>query len=141
VEIFGPVLSVLTYRDEDHAVEIANDTTYGLHGSIFSTDVYDRARRLASRIQARRVGINGAMEPLSPFGRFKQLGIGRGYGSCGLEAFLEPRAVAAKRVTSRQRRRISPLPGRASEGRPACPISIRSHSSAHLAKFGPSSYR
>jgi delta 1-pyrroline-5-carboxylate dehydrogenase len=99
VEIFGPVLSVLTYHDEDHAVEIANDTTYGLHGSIFSTDVY-RARRLASWIQARRVGINGAMEPLPPFGRFKQSGIGREYGSCGLESFLEPRAVAAKRVTS-----------------------------------------
>jgi aldehyde dehydrogenase (NAD+) len=55
---------------------------------IFSTDV-DRARHLASRIQAGRVGINGAREPLSPFGGFKQSGIGRE----GLEAFLEPRAV------------------------------------------------
>ena len=93
-EIFGPVLSILTYRDEDDAVQIANDTTYGLAANIFSTDV-ERARRLASRIQAGRVGINGAREPLSPFGGFKQSGIGREYGSFGLEAFLEPRAVVA----------------------------------------------
>jgi aldehyde dehydrogenase (NAD+) len=93
-EIFGPVLSILTYRDEDDAVQIANDTTYGLHANIFSTDV-ERARHLASQIQAGRVGINGAREPLSPFGEFKQSGIGREYGSFGLEAFLEPRAVVA----------------------------------------------
>jgi aldehyde dehydrogenase (NAD+) len=75
-EILGPVLSVLTYRYGDHAVEIANDTTNGLHAYMLSTDV-ERARRLASRIQAGRVGINGTMEPLSPFGGFKQSGIGR----------------------------------------------------------------
>jgi aldehyde dehydrogenase (NAD+) len=93
-EIFGPVLSILSYRDEDDALQIANDTTYGLHANIFSTDV-ERARHLASRIQAGRVGINGAREPLSPFGGFKQSGIGREYGSFGLEPFLEPRAVIA----------------------------------------------
>ncbi len=93
-EIFGPVLSILTYRDEDDAIQIANDTTYGLAANIFSTDV-ERARHLASRIQAGRVGINGAREPLSPFGGFKQSGIGREYGSFGLEAFLEPRTVVA----------------------------------------------
>jgi aldehyde dehydrogenase (NAD+) len=92
-EIFGPVLSVITYRDDDHAIEIANDTTYGLHAYIFGADV-ERARRLASRIMAGRVGINGAMETLSPFGGFKQSGIGREYGSFGLEGFLEARAVA-----------------------------------------------
>jgi aldehyde dehydrogenase (NAD+) len=93
-EIFGPVLSVLTYRDDDHAIEIANDTTYGLHAYIFGKDV-EHARRLASRIEAGRVGINGAMEMLSPFGGFKQSGIGREYGSFGLEGYLEARAVAA----------------------------------------------
>ena len=91
-EIFGPVLSVLTYRDDDHAVEIANDTNYGLHAYVFSSDP-TRARRVASRLEAGRVSINGGYEPLSPFGGFKQSGIGREYGPYGLEDFLETRAV------------------------------------------------
>ncbi|MCU1683328.1 MAG: Aldehyde dehydrogenase [Amycolatopsis sp.] len=91
-EIFGPVLSILTYRDEDHAVEIANDTDYGLHAYVFSSDLA-RARRIASRLEAGRVAINGGYEPLSPFGGFKQSGIGREYGAFGLEGFLEPRSV------------------------------------------------
>ena len=93
-EIFGPVLSILTYRDEDHAVEIANDTDYGLHAYVFSSDTA-RAHRVASRLEAGRVAINGAMESLSPFGGFKQSGIGREYGTFGLEEFLEARAVMA----------------------------------------------
>jgi aldehyde dehydrogenase (NAD+) len=91
-EIFGPVLSILTYRDDDHAVEIANDTTYGLHAYVFSSDPA-RAYRVASRLEAGRVAINGGYEPLSPFGGFKQSGIGREYGAFGLEGFLEPRSV------------------------------------------------
>jgi len=91
-EIFGPVLSILTYRDDDHAVEIANDTTYGLHAYVFSSDPA-RAYRVASRLEAGRVAINGGYEPLSPFGGFKQSGIGREYGAYGLEGFLEPRSV------------------------------------------------
>ncbi|WP_245883182.1 aldehyde dehydrogenase family protein [Streptomyces hyaluromycini] len=93
-EIFGPVLSIITYRDEDHAVEIANDTDYGLHAYVFSSDPA-RAHRIASRLQAGRVAINGGYEPLSPFGGFKQSGIGREYGTYGLEGFLEPRSVMA----------------------------------------------
>jgi aldehyde dehydrogenase (NAD+) len=93
-EIFGPVLSILTYRDDDHAVEIANDTGYGLHAYVFSSDPA-RARRIASLLETGRVAINGAQEPLSPFGGFKESGIGREYGAYGLEAFLEPRAVMA----------------------------------------------
>jgi aldehyde dehydrogenase (NAD+) len=93
-EIFGPVLSILTYRDEDHAVEIANDTDYGLQAYVFSSDP-QRARRVASRLEAGRVAINGGYEPLSPFGGFKQSGIGREYGTYGLEGFLEPQAVMA----------------------------------------------
>ncbi|MEV4810735.1 aldehyde dehydrogenase family protein [Micromonospora avicenniae] len=91
-EIFGPVLSVITYRDDDHAVEIANDTTYGLHAYVFSGDLA-RARRIASRLEAGRVSVNGGYEPVSPFGGFKQSGLGREYGSFGLEGFLEPRSV------------------------------------------------
>jgi aldehyde dehydrogenase (NAD+) len=93
-EIFGPVLSVITYRDDDDAVRIANDTTYGLHAYIFGTDP-ERAHRVASRIQAGRVAINGGFEPISPFGGFKQSGLGREYGSYGLEGFLEPRSIMA----------------------------------------------
>ncbi|MEU4477949.1 aldehyde dehydrogenase family protein [Micromonospora sp. NPDC023966] len=91
-EIFGPVLSVITYRDEDHAVEIANDTTYGLHAYVFSSDPA-RARRIASRLEAGRVSVNGGYDPVSPFGGFKQSGLGREYGSFGLEGFLKPRSV------------------------------------------------
>jgi aldehyde dehydrogenase (NAD+) len=91
-EIFGPVLSILTYRDEDEAIEIANDTDYGLHAYVFSSDPA-RARRIASRLEAGRVAINGGYDPLSPFGGFKQSGIGREYGSYGLEGFLEPRSI------------------------------------------------
>jgi aldehyde dehydrogenase (NAD+) len=93
-EIFGPVLSILTYRDDDHAVEIANDTNYGLHAYIFSADLA-RAHHIASRLEAGRVSINGGYDPLAPFGGFKQSGIGREYGTYGLEGFLEPRAVMA----------------------------------------------
>jgi aldehyde dehydrogenase (NAD+) len=93
-EIFGPVLSVITYRDDDDAVRIANDTTYGLHAYIFGTDP-ERAYRVASRIEAGRVAINGGFEPISPFGGFKQSGLGREYGSYGLEGFLEARSIMA----------------------------------------------
>jgi aldehyde dehydrogenase (NAD+) len=91
-EIFGPVLSVITYRDDDDAVEIANDTNYGLQAYVHSSDP-TRARRVASRLEAGRVLINGAQESLSPFGGFKQSGLGREYGTYGLESFLELRAV------------------------------------------------
>jgi aldehyde dehydrogenase (NAD+) len=91
-EIFGPVLAIVTYRDEDHAVEIANDTDYGLHAYVFSSDPA-RARRIASRLEAGRVAINGGYDRFSPFGGFKQSGIGREYGAYGLEGFLEPRSV------------------------------------------------
>ncbi len=92
-EIFGPVLSILTYRTEEEAIEIANDTVYGLQAYVISSDL-ERARAVASRLEAGRVIINGAPhEPLAPFGGFKQSGIGREYGVFGLEAFLETKAV------------------------------------------------
>ena len=94
-EIFGPVLSIITYRDTDDAIAIANDTNYGLQAYVFSADD-KRARAVASRIEAGRVLVNTlAHEPAAPFGGFKQSGIGREYGSFGLEAFLEPKAVLA----------------------------------------------
>ncbi|RAR58350.1 aldehyde dehydrogenase (NAD+) [Paraburkholderia unamae] len=92
-EIFGPVLSIIAYRDTEHAIEIANDTSYGLQAYVLSADV-ERARRVATRIEAGRVLVNTlAHEPAAPFGGFKQSGIGREYGTFGLEAFLEPKSV------------------------------------------------
>ena len=80
---------------EDEAVAIANDTDYGLHGYVFGADA-PRARAVAGRIEAGRVSINGAPhEPLAPFGGVKQSGIGREFGSFGLESFLEPHAIIA----------------------------------------------
>lgn len=92
-EIFGPVLSVIAYEDEEQAVALANDTIYGLHAYVFSGD-RARAARVASRIVAGRVFINGLYdEPLAPFGGFKQSGLGREFGIFGLEQYLEPKAV------------------------------------------------
>jgi aldehyde dehydrogenase (NAD+) len=92
-EIFGPVLSVITYEDEGDAIRIANDTEYGLHAYVSGTDV-QRARRVASQIQAGRVAINGMLDDQqAPFGGFKYSGVGREFGTFGIEAFLEPRAI------------------------------------------------
>lgn len=92
-EIFGPVLSILTYRTEEEAIAIANDTIYGLHAYVSSADVA-RAERVASQLVAGRVFINGLYdEPVAPFGGFKQSGIGREFGTYGLEAYLEPKAI------------------------------------------------
>ena len=91
-EIFGPVLCVITYRNEAEAIAIANDTIYGLQSYVHSRDI-DHAKRVAGQLQAGRIVINNAPhEPLAPFGGFKHSGIGREYGAFGLDAFLEPRA-------------------------------------------------
>jgi aldehyde dehydrogenase (NAD+) len=92
-EIFGPVLCVIPYRDEAEAIEIANDSAYGLHAYVLGGDLA-RAQAVADRLDCGRVAINGAPhEPLAPFGGFKQSGIGREYGRYGLLTHLEPRAV------------------------------------------------
>ncbi|MGE7139101.1 aldehyde dehydrogenase family protein [Luteibacter sp. NPDC031894] len=92
-EIFGPVLSAIAYDDEEEAIAIANDTSYGLQAYVHATDEA-RARRVASRIDAGRVLVNTlAHEPKAPFGGFKQSGLGREHGRFGLEAYLEPKAV------------------------------------------------
>ena len=97
-EIFGPVLSVLPYEDEEEAITIANDTIYGLQAYVLSGDTA-RARRVAECIVAGRVLINSlAHDPKAPFGGFKQSGIGREYGSFGLDAFLEPKALLGEGV-------------------------------------------
>jgi len=93
-EIFGPVLSIIPYRDEEEAVRIANDTPYGLAGYVSSGDT-ERARRVARRIRAGNVNLNGVPnERAAPFGGYKQSGNGREWGRFGLEEYLEVKAVA-----------------------------------------------
>ena len=92
-EIFGPVLSVITYRDEDEAVAIANDSAFGLHAYVFSSDM-QHAQSIARRLEAGRVAINGMQhDALAPFGGYKQSGVGREFGLFGLESFLEAKTV------------------------------------------------
>jgi aldehyde dehydrogenase (NAD+) len=92
-EIFGPVLAILPYRDEEEAVRIANDTPYGLAGYVSSGNL-ERARRVATRIRAGQINLNGAAPDFSaPFGGYKQSGNGREWGVFGFEEFLEVKAV------------------------------------------------
>jgi aldehyde dehydrogenase (NAD+) len=92
-EIFGPVLAVIAYDTEEEAIQIANDSKYGLHAAVIGTDL-QRARRVASQIRAGRVVINGMTDdPQAPWGGFKYSGVGREYGRYGIEAFLETRAI------------------------------------------------
>ena len=92
-EIFGPVLSILPYRDEDDAVRIANETAYGLAGYVSSANL-ERARRVACRLRAGQVNLNGAPPDFNaPFGGYKQSGNGREWGVFGFEEFLEVKAV------------------------------------------------
>jgi aldehyde dehydrogenase (NAD+) len=92
-EIFGPVLCVIAYENDEDAIRIANDTNFGLHAFVSGTDIR-RARRVASQILAGRVAINGMLDDQqAPFGGFKHSGVGREFGTFGIEAFLEPRAI------------------------------------------------
>ena len=87
-EIFGPVLSIIAYQDEDEAVRIANDSPYGLAGAVWSKDEA-RAQAVARRIRAGQIDVNGgAFNMNAPFGGFKQSGHGREAGVYGLEEFL-----------------------------------------------------
>jgi acyl-CoA reductase-like NAD-dependent aldehyde dehydrogenase len=91
-EVFGPVLTVLRYRDDDDAVTIANNSAYGLGGAVWGSDV-DRALAIARRIRTGQVSINGTIPGDAPFGGFKQSGIGREGGVMGLRAYMEPKAI------------------------------------------------
>ena len=95
-EIFGPVLAIIPYQDEEDAVRIANDTVYGLAGAVWSKDEA-RAQRVARRIRAGQVDVNGgAFNMNAPFGGFKQSGHGREAGRYGLEEFLEYKSLQLK---------------------------------------------
>ena len=95
-EIFGPVLSIIPYETEEEAIEIANDTEYGLNAYISSGDM-EHAQSVGAQIKAGRVLINCiAHDPLAPFGGFKQSGFGREGGILGFKEFLEPKAYIIK---------------------------------------------
>jgi aldehyde dehydrogenase (NAD+) len=92
-EIFGPVVVIIPFDDEDDAFRIANDTQYGLAGAIWAADD-DRARALATRLRAGRIRINGsAINPRAPHGGFKLSGIGREFGRYGIEEYLEYKSI------------------------------------------------
>jgi len=92
-EIFGPVLSILPYDDEDEAVRIANDTVYGLAGGVWAGDA-ERATAVARKLRTGQVEVNGgSFNPLAPFGGYKQSGHGRELGKFGLDEFLETKAL------------------------------------------------
>jgi len=92
-EVFGPVLSIIPYDHEDDAIDIANDTPYGLSGYVSSTNM-ERARAVAARLQTGMVHINNAnLDSQAPFGGYKQSGNGREWGPHGVEEFLETKSV------------------------------------------------
>ncbi|KRG09523.1 aldehyde dehydrogenase family protein [Staphylococcus sp. NAM3COL9] len=93
-EIFGPVMSIITYNDLDEAIKIANDTKYGLAGYVYGNDK-DTLQKVARSIEAGTVEINEAgRKPDLPFGGYKQSGIGREWGDYGIEEFLEVKSIA-----------------------------------------------
>ena len=93
-EIFGPVMSVITYNDLDEAIEIANDTKYGLAGYVYGQDK-EKLHKVARSIEAGTVEINEAgRKPDLPFGGYKQSGLGREWGDYGIEEFLEVKSIA-----------------------------------------------
>jgi acyl-CoA reductase-like NAD-dependent aldehyde dehydrogenase len=92
-EIFGPVLCIIPYEDEEDAVRIANESMYGLGGGVWSADP-DRAKRVARRIRTGQVDINGGQyNPMAPFGGYKQSGHGREHGKFGFEEFLQTKSL------------------------------------------------
>ncbi|WP_082956154.1 aldehyde dehydrogenase [Mycobacterium sp. E3339] len=94
-EIFGPVITVIPYRDEDDAVAIANDSEYGLAGSVWSADT-DRALSIAARVRSGTLGVNQGytMDPFAPFGGVKGSGYGRELGPEGIDSYLETKSIA-----------------------------------------------
>jgi acyl-CoA reductase-like NAD-dependent aldehyde dehydrogenase len=92
-EIFGPVVSIMPYGDEDEAIRIANSTNFGLSGTVFSA-APSRGERIARRIRTGNVSVNGLqMDPSAPFGGYKQSGLGREGGPEGLEPYLETKTI------------------------------------------------
>jgi acyl-CoA reductase-like NAD-dependent aldehyde dehydrogenase len=101
-EIFGPVLSVIPYRDDADALRIADDSDYGLSGSVWTADVA-RGLEVARRVRTGTFGVNQpySMDPVAPFGGMKASGIGRELGREGLDGYLEPKAISVAPPTTK----------------------------------------
>jgi acyl-CoA reductase-like NAD-dependent aldehyde dehydrogenase len=95
-EIFGPVLTIISYRDEDEAIRVANDSEYGLAGSVFTADV-DRGYGVAARVRSGTFGVNEGyiMDPAAPFGGVKNSGYGRELGSEGIDSYTVSQSISA----------------------------------------------
>jgi succinate-semialdehyde dehydrogenase / glutarate-semialdehyde dehydrogenase len=100
-ETFGPVAAVISARDDDQAVDLANQSVYGLGASIWTHDI-DRARKLAARIESGSVFVNGAVksDPRLPFGGIKQSGYGRELSRAGIHEFVNIKTVWVKKAES-----------------------------------------
>ena len=94
-EIFGPVLTVIPYQDEDDAVRIANDSDFGLAGSVLTDDT-DHGLAIAARVRTGTFGVNQGytMDPFAPFGGVKGSGYGRELGREGLDGYLDTKSIA-----------------------------------------------
>jgi len=91
-EIFGPVVTIIPYKDEEEAIRVANDTEYGLSAVVFGDA--ESVRRVAPKLRAGMVYVNGGQpDPSAPFGGYKQSGNGREYGKFGLAEFMEVKSV------------------------------------------------
>ncbi len=104
-EIFGPVLSVIRYESDDEAVALANDSTYGLGGGVWSRDIA-RAKSVARRLRAGTVWINEwhLISEKAPFGGYKQSGIGREFGIEGLKEYTETKHLHIDELGSREKK-------------------------------------
>ena len=92
-EIFGPVLSIIAYEDEDDAVKIANDTVYGLSGGVWAS-TKEKGIAIARRIRTGQIAVNGgAFNINAPLGGYKQSGVGREYSEYGFDEFLEIKSM------------------------------------------------
>lgn len=95
-EIFGPVFVIIPYKDEEDAIRIANDSDYGLSGSVWTSNM-ERGRRVARQIRTGHCGINVHMFEFSgPFGGYKKSGLGRQFGEEGLSEFFEFKQINEK---------------------------------------------
>jgi aldehyde dehydrogenase (NAD+)/betaine-aldehyde dehydrogenase len=102
-EVFGPVLSVITYESEQQALEIANGTAYGLAAAVWAGQI-DHALMLARQLRAGQVDVNGApYNPAAPFGGFGDSGLGREGGKYGIEEFVEIRAIQMPVSSAREK--------------------------------------
>ena len=96
-EIFGPLLSIIPFKDEDDAVFKGNDTVYGLAAAVWTRDIA-RAHKVARALKAGRVWVNtyGEADPVMPFGGYKQSGLGREFGSESIDAYTQTKAVLVR---------------------------------------------